>query len=112
MPHRRAKSLTLETVVKKSDFQHNENSERLIGIAHEMGAMARAMSEHIAADASAFAAQNLAILEVNKDVKSLLASRSFLRGTWFAIVTVGTLIGVVIPILTAWWPAIRAWLKS
>lgn len=97
--------------MKKSDAQHQENSDRLIGIAHEMGEMARAMSQHIAADASAFAAQNLAILEVNKDVKSLLASRSFLRGTWFAIVTVGTLVGVVVPILLTWWPMFRVWLR-
>lgn len=107
MKHRRATTRSLDpslrTIVRKSDSQHKENSERLIGIAHEMGAMARAMTEHIQADAVAFAAQSHQILEVNKDVKSLLASRSFLRGTWFAIVTVGTLIGVVAGLIVAWY---------
>lgn len=107
MNHRRATpskpTKALTRIVKKSDAQHQENTERLVNIAHEMGAMAKAMSDHISADAAAFAAQNLAILEVNKDVKSLLHSRSFLRGTWFAVVTVGTLIGVVAGLVVAWY---------
>lgn len=89
--------------MNKSDAQHKENSIRLIGIANEMAAVAQAMREHIAADAVSFAETNNAILEVNKDVKSLLASRSFLRGTWFALVTVGTLIGVVAGLVVAWY---------
>ena len=109
--HRAKPRLTLESIVKKSDAQHRENSERLISIAHEMASIAEKMGAHIHADAAAFAAQNAAILEVNKDVKSLLASRSFLRGTWFAIVTVGTLVGVIVPIVLSWWPMFRAWLK-
>jgi len=107
MKNRRPKlgkfSKALRTIVNKSDAQHKENSERLIHIAHEMAAIAKAMGEHIAADAAAFAAQNSAIIEINNDVKSLLASRSFLRGTWFAIVTVGTLIGVIAGLVVAWW---------
>lgn len=93
----------LRTIVTKSDAQHRENSERLIGIAHEMSSNAKAMNDHIQADAVAFAKMGEAILEVNRDVKSLLASRSFLRGTWFAVVTVATLIGVVAGAVIAWY---------
>jgi hypothetical protein len=82
--------------MKKLDNQSVTLTERLI----EMTAV---MQAHIAADAKAFAEQSEAILEVNKDVKSLLASRSFLRGTWFAIVTVGTLIGVLAGLVIAWY---------
>ena len=107
MPHRRPITRTLHTVlgtlVKRNDRQHRENSDRLVTIAEQIASIASAMSAHIAADAAAFAAQNTAILEINKDVKSLLASRSFLRGTWFAVVTVGTLIGVIAGLVVAWY---------
>ncbi len=94
----------LRGLVKKTDVKHVENTERLIH-------MTEVMEAHIRADAEAFQVLGGQLLEVNKDVKSLLQTRSFLRGTWFAVVTVATFIGVVIPILTAWWPAIRAWVK-
>lgn len=66
--------------------------------------MTAAMQAHIEADAHAFQTLGEQIVAVNQDVKSLLASRSFLRGTWFAVVTVGTLIGVIAGLVVAWHP--------
>lgn len=68
-----------------------------------LAAMVTSMDAHIRADAVAFSAQNAAILEINQDVKSLLSSRSFLRGTWFAVLTISTLIGVVAGLVVAWY---------
>lgn len=92
----RSKNTLKRTLVKKMDSTRDAITEQLIHITN-------AMNAHIEADAKAFAEQSAAILEVNRDVKSLLASRSFLRGTWFAIVTVGTLIGVVAGLVVAWY---------
>lgn len=83
-------------LMKKIDQSKDDLTERLIH-------MTASMQSHIEADAIAFQALNADVKEVNKDVKSLLASRSFLRGTWFAVVTVGTLIGVVAGLVAAWW---------
>jgi hypothetical protein len=93
----------LRTIVNKNDRQHKENSERLIDISNQVAVAARVMQDHMAADSIQFAATNASILEVNKDVKSLLSSRSFLRGTWFAIVTVSTLVGVIAGLVVAWY---------
>jgi hypothetical protein len=93
----------LRTIVNKNDAQHRENSARLIDISNQVAIAARVMQDHMAADAIQFAATNASILEVNRDVKSLLSSRSFLRGTWFAIVTVSTLVGVIAGLVVAWY---------
>lgn len=63
--------------------------------------MMTAMHEHIKADSVAFAELGKAILEVNTDVKSLLNSRSFLRGAWFALgISASVVVGAATLIIT------------
>ena len=63
--------------------------------------MMTAMHEHIKADSAAFAELGKAILEINQDVKSLLNSRSFLRGAWFALgISASVLVGAATLFLT------------
>lgn len=57
------------------------------------------VEKHITADAAAFQELAKQILEVNGDVKSLLASRSFLRGAWFAL---GVSATVLMGAMTLW----------
>lgn len=82
--------------MKKLDTSKREYVERLIHITN-------AMETHIEADAVAFRTLGAQILEANKDLKSLLATRSFLRGTWFAVLMVGTFLGVVAGLVIAWY---------
>lgn len=94
MPNRRPnRPQSLETLLKTT---RDELLSRLIH-------MTAAMEAHIAADAVAFRALAEQAVQTNLDLKSLLQSRSFLRGTWFAVVTVGTLIGVVAGLVVAWY---------
>ena len=59
------------------------------------------MHEHIKADSVAFAELGKAILEINQDVKSLLNSRSFLRGAWFALgISASVVVGAATLIIT------------
>jgi hypothetical protein len=95
MPLNRAAASLIKDLVKSTDRKHKENTERLIH-------MTQAMEAHIEADARAFLELSNQILEVNKDVKSLLSSRSFLRGAWFAIGVLGTLVAAVAGALIAW----------
>jgi hypothetical protein len=85
----------LKDIVKKIDRQTEKYTERLIH-------MTAAMEAHIRADAIAFQELGSQILEVNKDVKSLLNSRSFLRGTWFAVGVFGTFVAAVTALAVAW----------
>ncbi len=103
MKQRRAKP-TLETLVKKIDHANATLTERLIS-------MTSTMQSHIEADARAFQELGTQIIEVNKDVKSLLASRSFLRGTWFAVGVFGTLVVSITGLVAAFWPHISMWFK-
>lgn len=68
-----------------------------------LASMIDVLQTHIKEDANNFKEMTVQILEVNKDVKSLLNSRSFLRGAWFAVATVGTLVGVIAGIIIAWY---------
>ena len=86
----------LRSLVKKTDVNRQEYLERLIHITV-------AMEDHIRADAIAFEALGKQLIEVNNDVKSLLASRSFLRGTWFAIVIACTFVAAVAGLIVAWY---------
>src|SRR6185295_3885662 len=99
MPFRRPITRTLDialrTIVKKSDAQHKENSDRLISIAEQMASIATAMTAHIQADAASFHLLGDQLIALNNDVKSLLASRSFLRGTWFAVTIAATLLATL-----------------
>ena len=67
--------------------------------------MTTVMEAHIKADADAFQALALQAIEVNKDLKSLLASRSFLHGTWFAITVSATFLAAVSGLIIAWFRA-------
>lgn len=82
--------------MKKTEANRREYVERLVH-------MTTAMEAHIEADAVAFKALGEQIIEVNKDVKDLLASRSFLRGTWFAIVIACTFVATVVGLIVAWY---------
>ena len=87
----------------KSDEQHKENRERLVSIAEAMAVVATEMKAHIEADARAFRLLGEQLVTLNQDVKSLVQSRSFLRGTWFAIVIGATLIGTIAGLIVAWY---------
>ena len=87
---------TLRRIVKKLDKNRDDLTERLIGLTTTMQA-------HVEADAVAFRVLGESIVEINKDVKSLLASRSFLRGTWFAIVIACTFVAAVAGLVVAWY---------
>jgi hypothetical protein len=65
--------------------------------------MSENMEAHIKADAIAFSALGEQIIEVNKDVKDLLASRSFLRGAWFALAVCATFIVAVVGAFLTWY---------
>jgi len=71
------------------------NVERLIH-------MTSIMQAHIEADAVAFRIIGEQIIAVNQDIKSLLASRAFLRGTWFAVGVFGALVSAVVGALIMW----------
>lgn len=86
----------LKDIVAKLRANKEEHTERLIH-------MTKAMEAHIEADAVAFQALGGQIIEVNKDVKDLLASRSFLRGTWFALVIGSTFVAAVAGLIIAWY---------
>ena len=81
--------------MKKTEANRREYVDRLVH-------MTTAMEAHIEADAAAFKELGIQIIEVNKDVKSLLHSRSFLRGTWFAIVIACTFVAAVAGLVVAW----------
>lgn len=68
-----------------------------------LASMIEVLQTHITEDANNFKELTTQVLEVNKDVKSLLNSRSFLRGAWFAVATVGTLVGVIVGLVMAWY---------
>jgi len=85
----------LRNVVKNIDHKHQENTDRLIRISE-------AMQAHIEADSASFKLLGEQIVEVNKDVKDLLSSRSFLRGAWFAIGVFGTLIAAITGAILTW----------
>ncbi len=99
-----ASGVTLKDIVKKNETSTRDHTERLIH-------MTQAMEAHIEADRVAFETLGGQIIEVNKDVKSLLASRSFLRGTWFAVGVFGTFIAAVSGLLIAAWPHIVTWVR-
>lgn len=65
--------------------------------------MTGAMEAHIAADAIAFKALAEQAVQANLDLKSLLESRSFLRGTWFAVGVFGTFLAAVVGAILAWY---------
>jgi hypothetical protein len=96
MADRRPTTTTLKDIVNRIDRQTMKYTERLIQ-------MTEAMQAHIEADALAFRELGSQILEVNKDVKSLLHSRSFLRGTWFAVVIACTFVAAVAGLILAWY---------
>ena len=89
--------------MNKSDAQHKENRERLVSIAEAMATIAAEMKAHIEADAHSFRLLGEQLVTLNQDVKSLLQSRSFLRGTWFAIVIAATLVGTIAGLILAWY---------
>lgn len=60
------------------------------------------MKSHAEEDTKNFETLASQILEVNNDVKSLLSSRSFLRGAWFAVGVFGTLVAAVVSAVIAW----------
>lgn len=60
------------------------------------------MKSHAEEDSENFKTLAAQILEVNNDVKSLLSSRSFLRGAWFAVGVFGTLVAAVVSSVIAW----------
>lgn len=71
-----------------------------------LAAMMANMEAHIIADAKAFAFLGDQLIELNRDVKSILASRSFASGVWKAIaigsgafVGLGTLVLLAIQVL-------------
>jgi hypothetical protein len=90
---------SLKDIVNRIDQQTENYTERLIH-------MTLAMEAHIEADAAAFRTLGAQIIEVNQDVKSLLATRSFLRGTWFAVGVFGTLVVTVGGLIAKYWPYI------
>lgn len=67
-----------------------------------MAVLLRIMQDHIKEDSNNFKELTQQILEVNKDVKSLLASRSFLQGAWFALGVGGTLIATIVSLIVSW----------
>jgi hypothetical protein len=94
----------LKAMARKLDRNAEVYTERLIH-------MTEAMEAHIEADAVAFRTLGAQIIEVNQDVKSLLATRSFLRGTWFAVGVFGTLIATLTGLIAKYWPYITAWFQ-
>jgi len=100
MNHSRQVSTTtasaLGKIVKKLDKQNLEITERLVEMTANMQA-------HIEADAVAFQALGVQIIEVNKDVKDLLASRSFLRGAWFALAVCATFVVAAVGAFLTWY---------
>jgi hypothetical protein len=57
-----------------------------------LAAMVEAMEAHIKADAVAFAGLIDQVTEVNKDVKSIIASRNYAAGVWKALSIIGTIL--------------------
>jgi hypothetical protein len=62
-----------------------EYDDRLAKMISDAASTAASMAAHIEADRVAFAALISQLTEVNKDVKSLLAVKSFAAGIWKAV---------------------------
>ena len=71
-----------------------------------LAAMMASMDAHIKADAQAFEALAKQIIEVNMDVKSIIASRNFAAGVWKALSLLGAGL-VAFATLYLMWKAIR-----
>jgi putative N-acetylmannosamine-6-phosphate epimerase len=67
---------------------------------------------HTGHDDERFEALTKLVESISLDVKSLLASRSFLRGAWKTIVAVGVVTSTLVTAIHSWWGTLIAFLKG
>jgi hypothetical protein len=60
------------------------------------------LQQHMKEDNENFLKLAAQIIEVNKDVKSLLESRSFVRGAWWALGIMGAAIATILTLIIEW----------
>ena len=64
--------------------------------------LAEELKAHDRLDTERFDAVNTKLDGIHADVKSLLASRSYVRGAWAAIATISGAVSFVVGIVIAW----------
>ncbi len=77
----------------------------------EAARVARALEEHDRRDTDRFAELNVKLDTIGGDVKSLLASRSYVRGAWKAIVTISAGVAAAIGLAPALIGFLSTWLR-
>jgi hypothetical protein len=60
------------------------------------------MEAHIKADSIAFDALAKQLIEINHDVKSIIASRAFAAGAWKAVTIVGGILSAILTFVLLW----------
>jgi hypothetical protein len=73
----------------------------------EAAKVREALAAHDRLDTERFNALALTLEEIRADVKSLLASRSYVRGAWKAVVTTAAVVSTVVSLLFAWLRVVR-----